>query len=506
MKQKIIWRLAVLLLLMSCFSGCGKKEAAAAVPQQTSQSEAEPAEPTPPNPERDLRGSGLTDGDLPDLYDCTYLTDLDLRKNQITAAGVSALQEALPQCRILWSVPVGPDSFDSDATDITLSDCTGEELQNLRFFYQLSHVDATACTDFEGLKAVIDQMPGCTFDWGVSIGGNSYPGDTQELDLSGADLTQADALAAGLSSLKNLKSVTFGGQTLSNEAMTKIAAACPGVKFDWNVDLFVVEVTGDAEEADLSGKEITDTEALLNQLTLLPALKKLVMCSCGLTNEDMEALRQKRPDIQFVWQIQVGNWELRTDITAFSSGNTHSFPGGRFKGGSEALDDEDVAQLKYCTDMVALDIGHKRKITDISFIKSMPKLRFLIVAMTGIDNIEAVASCPELEYLEVFQNFLNDWTPLLSLKKLTHLNVSTNFVKNGSEKSYPDYKILLKMPQLQRLWIIRDGFTDEQIEEIKAALPDCVVNTTGTHSTSNDWRKNDKYQEMQKLFNLAVLE
>ena len=230
------------------------------------------------------------------------------------------------------------------------------------------------------------------------------------------------------------------------------------------------------------------------------------MCNCGLSNEQMETLIAAHPNVKFVWLIKVGGWEMRTDVKAFSKGNRKTFDGGAYVGkGKTNFTSEDIAPLKYCTDLIALDLGHGSRITDLSVLQYLPKLRFLIVAMNQITSIEDLKYCPDLEYLEIFQNFIGDWSPLLSLTKLTHLNCSTNYGKDADGKrTFPDYTILKQMPQLQRIWIIRSGLDETQLADLRAALPNAVINNVGTHSTSDGWRDNDLYREMQGLFNLPI--
>ena len=265
----------------------------------------------------------------------------------------------------------------------------------------------------------------------------------------------------------------------------------------------------DATQIDLSGIEISDLAELKQKLAYLPNVTKVDMCNCGPTDEQMEEIVTAFPQVKFVWMIRVGGWEMRTDVKAFSKGNRKTFEGGSFVKGRTDLTNEDIQPLKYCTDLIALDLGHSKKITDISIIRNMPKLRFLIVAMEGITDLSDVAYCPELEYLETFQNYIGDLSPLLSLKKLTHLNCSTNITSEKDQReaaTAANLEVLKQMTQLQRLWCIRCGFTTEQIAQLQAALPSCVINTKGSHSTTNGWRENDLYKEMQHLFNLDVLD
>ena len=456
----------------------------------------------------DKSNAGLTDADLAALYTQTSLTSLDLRGNDLSAEAVSALQQSLPDCDILWSIPLGSSRFDSSNTELVLpADTAAEELSRLSLFSALAHVDATALTDSSAILAIAKEMPAVEFLWNIDVLGQSYPSTTTELDLSQAEFSDVTALAASLSAFPALTKVDLSGKTLTDDEMAALTQALPETLFVWNVDLYGVSVASDATEADISDIPVDDISALEKKLAYLPNLTKLVMCNCGPTNEEMETLIAAYPKVKFVWIIKVGGWELRTDVKAFSKGNRDTFEGGEFVGGKTNFTDEDIQPLKYCTDLIALDLGHGSRITDLSILQYMPKLRFLIVAMNKITNIEDLKYCPDLAYLEIFQNFISDWSPLLSLTKLTHLNCSTNYSKGeNGEKNYPDYTILKQMKQLQRIWIIRCNLGEEQMADLQAALPNAVINNIGGHSTDNGWRDNDLYKEMQGLFNLPISE
>lgn len=483
---------ALLLLSLGCAGQSAAPEAAAT------------AQPTL----LDRSNAGLTDADLAALYSQTSLTSLDLRGNELSPDAIASLQAALPNCAILWSIPLGSARFDSDSASITLpAEVTADTLENLRLFPALTQVDATALADSSAVAAIAKELTNVAFLWNIDVLGTPYPSTTTELDLSKAEFTDAAALASSLSAFPALTKVDLSGKTLSDADMATLTSALPETQFIWSVDLYGVSVASDATEADISGKTVDDVAALKEKLAYLPNLTKLVMCNCGPSNEEMDTLIAAYPNIKFVWIIQVGGWEIRTDIKAFSKGNRETFDGGEFVGGKTNFTDEDIQPLKYCTDLIALDLGHGSRITDLSILQYMPKLRFLIVAMNKITNIEDLKYCPNLEYLEIFQNFISDWSPLLSLTKLTHLNCSTNYAKGeNGERIYPDYTILKQMTQLQRIWIIRCNLGEEQIADLQAALPNAVINNYGGHSTDNGWRDNDLYKEMQGLFNLPISE
>lgn len=466
-------------------------------------------EPTEAATTLDQSNQNLTDADLTALYAQTQLVSLDLRGNALSVDAVTALQAALPNCAILWSIPLGSASFDSNSTELVLpADMTADELKNLSLFPQLTNVDASAFSDAAAIKTLAAELKNVSFRWTVDVLGQSYPSDTTALDLKTATISDPAGLSEALLAFPRLESVDLTGQQLAPETMTALIAALPETQFIWSVDLFGVTVDSTATEADISDRPVESVEAVSQKVALLPNLTKLVMCNCGLSNEQMEQLIAAHPTVKFVWLIKVGGWEMRTDVKAFSKGNRKTFEGGEYLGkGKTNFTSEDIEPLKYCTDLIALDLGHGSRITDLSVLQYLPKLRFLILAMNRITDISALTYCPDLEYLEIFQNYIGDWSPLLSLKKLTHLNCSTNYGKDANgDRTYPDWTVLKQMTQLQRVWIIRSGLGDSEMADLRAALPNAVINNVGSHSTSEGWRDNALYREMQDLFNLPYSE
>ena len=495
MNRKKNLLIALILLALLLFSGCAGLAPAPEAPSAA------------PVTQLDMRSAGLTDADLSAFYTEKNLTKLDLRGNGLSPMAVSALQAKLPKCEILWSIPLGTARFDSDSAEIVLpADTAADELQNLSLFSALQRVDATKLPDAAAVKAVAAELPDVAFSWNIDVFGQSYPSDTAELDLTQAQVGDGSTLESVLAAFPRLTRVDLTGQPITDEVKLTLIQALPETQLIWDVDLFGVTVSSGAPEADISGAQVTDLELLKQKLAFLPNLTKLVMCNCGPTNEQMEQLIAAYPGVKFVWMIRVGGWEMRTDVKAFSKGNRRTFDGGRYVGGKTNFTSADLEPLKYCTDLIALDVGHGSRITDLSVLQYLPKLRFLIVAMNKITSIEDLKYCPDLEYLEIFQNFISDWSAAARrCRKLTHLNCSTNYGKGeDGEKHYPDYTVLKQMPQLQRIWIIRCNLSAEEIADLRAALPDAVINTVGGHSTDNGWRDNDLYREMQGLFNLPI--
>ena len=175
--------------------------------------------------------------------------------------------------------------------------------------------------------------------------------------------------------------------------------------------------------ANISGTQITDVTAFKEKLKKLPLLLYLDMCNCGLTNEEMEDLCNTFPDIRIVWELQVGSvWKCRTDAYAFST------LGGLY--GDAKLTNDEAQVLKYCTNLVALDIGHNY-VYDIDFIANMPNLHILIIidnmnpaTYRQVDDLSVLNNCPNMMYLEIFVTQVSDLSFLATTKEMRDLNMS----------------------------------------------------------------------------------
>ncbi len=523
----------------------------------------------------DLRGAGVTD--VSPILELGALTALDLRDNEISAEDFETLRAALPDCEILWSVPIAGTRADSGSAELTLPAFSEADVPLLAYFPALLSVDASGSTDYAALSRAADAYTDCAFRWTVSIGGQSLLNDAETLDLSG-EAVELEALSAAVEGLPMLKTVDLRGADLDASAIASLIAARPDVDFYADVELFgehfdagiteidlsktaapdvdtLIEALGyfpvlervnlrgctlsgadratllaaypelvflwevellpgltvDSETTELvvEGCDAPDVGTLIENLAYLPQLVKLDLCACyepcDETNLEMDRLLAAYPEKKFVWLVMVGKWEIRTDIIAFSMGNQGVFDGGRYTGASGkayAVYNDQILTLRYCTDLIALDMGHAKHITDVSCIAGLTKIRYLILGMMSLTSLEPLSGMTELEFLECYQNWISDLSPLLNCKKLKYLNCSTTFVETIDD--------IVQMTQLKRLWILRPQvLTKDDIAAIKAALPNTIVRSVmwaGGHSTIGGWRtKNPAYLHMQRdLFKLVL--
>ena len=328
----------------------------------------------------------------------------------------------------------------------------------------------------------------------VKIAGMSVSWDAQELNLSVAAEETADKaadaaeLAAALRQLPLLQSVDLRGRELSIDDQLALQGEFSGINFLWEVDVLGIKVGSADEHIILDDIPMTDTAALEKVLPLLPNVKKIDMCRCGLDDETMYELNQRHEGIKFVWLTYIGNSLQRTDITSFCANTVGLLV--------HATDEKLMTQLKYFPDLVALDLGHSgMEISNLSWLAWVPNLEILILVGCDVRDVTPIAELKELSYLELFTNtYLIDISPLAKLPKLRDLNLSIT--------SVDDISALHGMPSLRRLWV--NGcmkLSKEQVDAFWHATPDCGISFMYDSSgAKNGWRQDDRYFWMRDMF------
>ena len=234
----------------------------------------------------------------------------------------------------------------------------------------------------------------------------------------------------------------------------------------------------DAEYISLEKTVVTDFDAFEAFLDQFPQLRQVDMWETQIRADMCDRLAARYPEMKWGWTMVLqgmGHKHLiRTDYTSWSTlhdnSTTHHYS-------------EDFSILRYCWNLLALDIGHN-SVTDLSFLNDLPDLRVLIVACNQISDISPIAGLKNLEYLELFKNKIRDLSPLAGLDHLIDLNICFNNVE--------DYSPIYGLTGLKRLWIyssrkINQSPPDEEVSKLKAALPDTQIDSIH-YSTMGTWR------------------
>lgn len=262
----------------------------------------------------------------------------------------------------------------------------------------------------------------------------------------------------------------------------------------WELDVDGVRVSPDVRELDFSGHDLAAQGLdLYGLFALLGNLEKVDVCQCGFSNEEMAALQDAFPDVKLVWEIVLSHWTVRTDAVAFSTMKTCSQ--------TFYLKDEEAKYLKYCTDLVALDLGHNY-VTDLSFLQYMPELKILILVdnvkgwengkIRRIDDLSMLQYVPKLQYLEFFCNGVKDVSFLQYTPDLVDLNISYNPVS--------DPTWLFQLPKLERLFLEHTKIPYSEFERLQETYPDAQLEYYGEGSIDHGWRKHERYYAMRDMF------
>jgi len=288
-----------------------------------------------------------------------------------------------------------------------------------------------------------------------------------------------------------VEEIDLSGCGFTVAQLLEIQQAYPGAFVRAELTLHGLNLTTAAEEIDLSGIAMKNTEEIEQAVKLMPMLKKVIMSDCGFSDEEMDALNRKYEDILFVWTVHFSVYSLRTDAVGFCASDVPQM--GYI---APKLSSADLQPLKYCTELVALDLGHMHY-KDLSFLENMHKLEYLILVDARYTDISVLAQMKNLKYLELFKNNLEDLSPLLECKNLKHLNI-------GYTRGF-DPEVLKQMTWLERLWYPGHILSQEQVQAITDALPNTQVYMPGWDkdgSTGGGWREADVYYEMRNLFGM----
>ncbi len=485
---------------------------------------------------------------------------IDLLGKGASMEEIDALAAEYPDKTFVWDVPLSGGSRPSNAESIKISSLSMEDLPLFARFPGLQSIDAADCTDYEALLALRDAYPAITLYAYIPVGGRNISLFAQQITLS-AD-TPLDELLEALPYLPDLCNVSFSGGAVSYEMQDTLTAAYPNIAFRWNMNLLGGIYSSSTKTLTFAGRALSeeDVETLCDNLFRFPALEridltgcglskeqlsairaataalpvyeltlfgktvstdaaeldfsniwmgtlganviesvldefprleKVVMCDCGISNEDMAAINDRHENVRFVWRVYFSEFSLRTDDTNFIAARVRNdFP----------IYSNDLEVLKYCPDLIALDLGHK-DITHLNFLRYVPHLKYLILVENDVNNITPIGELQELEYLEMFWTKCEDISPLQNCKSLTDLNISYIYCRPAK-----CLETLVNMPQLERLWYCGNNMNDEQLAELQAALPDTEMYLAARgEPTGSTWREHPHYFEMRDAFDMYYM-
>lgn len=395
-----------------------------------------------------------------------------------------------PGCRVRYRVTVGGSTYDSDAKMLMVTEFTKDDAAKIAYLPDLEIVDGSGCTDYGNLAALQAAYPGLSVRYAVTLGDSELEADTVEATVTGAESGQLIQALAGLPNLKNL---TLIDPAADGSTLQALRLQYPDLTLSWYFRVNGREIGEDAVEVDVSGMDFSSLAAAENMASCFPKLEKFIMSSCtvggkAIGNETMADFRERmRSSYKVVWTVQCGKLSVRTDATTFMPTREHEY----------YFLDSMAPNLKYCEDMICIDIGH-HKVKDISFVRYMPHLKYLILTDTAVQDISPVAELKELIFLELTFGIVRDYTPLLQCTALEDLNMD-------KLDYYADPTPIYQMTWLKTLFWHRCNTQVQQ--KLAEALPNTHLDFTGTTTNPihTGWRNLQNYYDMRDLLGMPYM-
>ena len=504
----------------------------------------------------DLRGAGISD--LSALDRCTELTELDVRENDLSADALDAFRAAHPGCRVLYSVYLNGEPYDSAEESVTLEDLPND-WENLRLFENLRSLTVNHCTAPGAMETLRAELPNCEMRYSLCIGSQWFDSAAAELTVSGTAPTAMELLSQ-LAHFPAMRTVNLPDAVFTADEQHSLVSAYPNISFFWNVQIGSQTVSNITTELSLAGEDAATLAQLAAALDLLPRLRTVELTGCTAPVADRLAFIEQHPDVSAGWTVSVEGQEFAwntefidlnnysiADVAALEAafaelpkltqvdmcdtnlsyeqldalnrkyenirvvwkvyfGNYYLrtdaeyFIAAAWGENKVYLTDDDIDCWKYCTDLRGLDIGHMN-ITDLSFLQYMPRMTYLIIAECPITDISPLAQLKELRYLEMFQTNVSDISPLLECTALKALNLAYMNVKQDNA-----WSVLPKLTNLDLLWYPSVPLSGAQRRQLADALP----NTTlflydGCEPSGGIWRYNPYYYEMRDFFHMYYM-
>lgn len=465
MKKKLSLCLLTALMALCLLAGCGE----------------EPAEPTPtPTPEPvtelaivvDEAGLAALDSEYPELE------KLDL-SGSICYDAIEAYIASHPDVEVIYTVSLGgdfADGYPADSTALSLEPGTYDPASLMSNLAYLPALETLVLPDtalsLEQMAELALAYPVVTVDYTVDILGSTYAPDATSVDLNALVSADVEAAAAKLALLPALESIDLSKSDLGPTEVAIIRDAAPTAAIDYDFTLFGREVSTLDTDIVFDMEPIGDEgeAAVREALDILPNGARLCFDDCGFSNEVMASIRDDYPNHKVVWRVYFGEYfSMLTDEETVRA--------------IFDLYDGTTENLKYCTEVKYMDIGHNTELTEVDFIAYMTKLEICIMSGSPFSDMSVFANCPNLEWLElVYCPNVSDVSSLSELRNLKYLNLTYTQVT--------DISMLGSEIPLERFFYAHPKLSAEQIAEFEELHPDCWCTYDG-FEYGYGWRYDD---------------
>ena len=412
---------------------------------------------------------------------------------------LAQLRQQRPDLEVNYSVALSGGNYSWDVETLLLNTVDQADIALLQHLPNLKTVVlGDGSYDDQAVEALRGAVHNAGLQFGVTIGGDVHLDTEQELRISNA----GDEDLQLLRYMTELKTLHLQNPLADAQTVFALRENLPGVAVSWDVTLGDKTYDETVTAVDLTGVEITDLAEVEQKMQYLPNLEQVTFGVCGvdnpewgnsrskltaspIPNEDMAAYRDRvRDSYKVVWTVRLGpSIALATDKDNFMPNHF----------GVGQLPDSYAYNLRYCEEMVCLDVGHMT-LTDISFVEYMPNLKYLILAWTEVQYIEPIRTCKNLVFLELDNSCIRDLSPLVDCTALEDLNLGNTFC---------DVTPILGMTWLKNAYFI-DG-SRASAYKFSQAVPTAHVVATGNATVGGGWRRLPNYYAMRDCLNAPYM-
>ena len=437
----------------------------------------------------------VTEADFQALENYPNLKSLDLTGSTCYDA-IDRYIKFHPDVEVTYTVSLGGAQLDPQVQELNLEPGQYEYqalMDNLDNLHQLkslhiSHVNFTA-EELDALKQAYENLE---ITYSVMLFGQEYPSETDSLNLSALTSDQVTEAARVLTLLPNLATVELmdGDNTaLSMQEVKVLVDAAPAADFHYSFSLFGKTISTNDKTVEYKGHTIGEEglPRLREALAIMTGCESFRVIDCGLDNETLATLREEFPRANLAWKIKFGKYSAMTDTDTIRAVYN--------------VFDDTVHDLRYCTKVKYIDMGHNESLTDLSFVSFMPDLEIFIGSGCAAKDLTGFESCTKLEFLELAYCYkLKDISALAGCESLSALNISFTGVT--------DLTALDGLP-LERFVAKRTPVPGKEQKIFLDIHPDCWTHFGGSFPYGQGWRYDDNgktyseiYKKVREVFDL----
>lgn len=412
----------------------------------------------------DLSGKGAGSAALKDIAKLTELTSLKLSDNKISELDFLSSLKKLSSLD-LSNNKISDISPLKKLSSIRTLHLDGNEIKDFSPLYGLDSLSMLTIGDMDikqsQLKKLKEELPDCIIYSDdakedvieIKLGGKTFDNNVTELDLSGCDVHDISLLSV-CTKLKKLD--------LSDNSISDISA--------------LVDIP-ELAELDLSNNRISDISPLMsvskltylnlagNRIKSVAALQDLTsLIELNLSSNELGGIAAvgRLTNLKTLWM----------DDTGLKDASLEELYGLKNLKKLSIKDNPELSEAAVTT--------LKKKLSGCTISHSELKREIVLGGKSfacdaetveanglGLSDISKVSGFSNVKHLDLSNNSISRLSPLSQLKTLETLDLSNNRIS--------DVSALTSLKNLKQLWLGGNSISAEQLQSLKAALPNCYI-------------------------------